>query len=63
MDGQTAQGLRAYGAIRAVCVDAGEHRVDWTFRPRIFLVGGAITIISLGLVAAALVLGTRKKHD
>ena len=33
IDGETAQGLTAYTAVRAVCVPAGEHVVEWTYRP------------------------------
>ena len=61
VDGLPAESLRAYGTIRAVCVEAGEHIVEWSFRPRIFLAGGLITLVSLGLLAAALITAARRK--
>jgi hypothetical protein len=62
VDGRPAEELTAYGVIRAVCVEAGEHLVEWTYRPGLFFVGGAITIISFGIVVASFLLGTRAKR-
>jgi hypothetical protein len=47
IDGQPAQTLTAYTAIRAVCVPAGDHIVEWTYNPSIYFAGGTITIVSL----------------
>ncbi|MGD8855936.1 MAG: hypothetical protein PVG33_06385, partial [Chloroflexota bacterium] len=41
---------RAFTTIRAVCVPAGEHVVEWTYRPTIFIAGGALSAVSLLLV-------------
>lgn len=53
VDGQPAQNLTAYTAVRAVCVPAGDHLVEWTFRPTIYAIGGLITLVSLLLVGTA----------
>lgn len=53
IDGQPAEPLTAYTAVRAVCVPAGQHTVTWTFRPTIFLVGGLLSLLTLVLAAAA----------
>ncbi|RMG94971.1 MAG: hypothetical protein D6706_12920, partial [Chloroflexi bacterium] len=45
IDGQPAQPLTAYTAIRAVCVPPGTHIVEWQFVPRIFWEGGALTLV------------------
>jgi hypothetical protein len=50
VDGQAGQHLRAFTTIRAVCVPAGEHVVEWTYRPVIFMVGGVVSAVSLILV-------------
>lgn len=53
VDGQPAELITAYATIRAVCVPAGEHIVEQHFRPTIFLAGGAISALSLVLLAVA----------
>jgi hypothetical protein len=53
VDGQPAAPLTAYTAIRAVCVPAGSHQVEWRFNPPIFKVGIAVSALALGLVVAA----------
>jgi hypothetical protein len=45
--GQPATALTAYGVVRAVCVPAGTHHVEWRFAPTIFMVGGLITVPTL----------------
>ena len=55
LDGAPAEGLTAYTAIRAVCVPAGEHTVEWRFRPRVYLVGAAFSLMALLLLGAAIV--------
>ncbi|MCB8943046.1 MAG: hypothetical protein H6658_04770 [Ardenticatenaceae bacterium] len=53
VDGQTADPLTAYTVIRAVCVPAGEHVVEWSFQPTVYTIGGIITILALLLVGVA----------
>jgi hypothetical protein len=55
LDGAPAESLTAYTAIRAVCLPAGEHTVEWHFRPRIYLAGGALSLVALLLLGAAIV--------
>jgi len=60
IDGRPAAVMTAYTAIRAVCVPAGEHLVEWRFAPRLYWVGAAVSAASLLLMAAAL---ARKRTD
>ncbi|MGB3713230.1 MAG: hypothetical protein WA996_02255 [Candidatus Promineifilaceae bacterium] len=53
VDGQNAEALTAYTTIKSVCVPAGAHIVEWEFVPTAFMVGGAITLSFLALVAIA----------
>ncbi len=55
IDGAPAEGLTAYTAIRAVCVPAGAHQVEWHFRPRLYLVGAALSLVALLLLGTAIV--------
>lgn len=63
VDGQDAEALTAYTTIKAVCVPAGAHTVEWEFVPTAFVVGGVITMSALLLVAVALGLALLKKSD
>jgi len=47
VDGTPARALTAYTAIRAVCVPAGLHEVIWIYSPRVYLIGGVISILAL----------------
>ena len=53
VDGQEAEALKAYTTIKAVCVSAGDHIVEWEFVPTVYVVGGAITLATLALVVVA----------
>jgi hypothetical protein len=53
VDGLAAENLTAYTAVRAVCVPAGEHSVEWTFKPRVYGLGGMVSLLSLILVGTA----------
>jgi hypothetical protein len=53
VDGQTADSLTAYTIIRAVCVPAGAHVVEWSFEPTIFKLGGGISALALLLLGLA----------
>jgi hypothetical protein len=39
VDGEPAEGLRAYGVLRAVALGAGSHVVEWVFRPWSVFIG------------------------
>jgi hypothetical protein len=53
VDGSPVEALTAYTSVRAVCVPAGEHTVEWVFTPRVLYWGAAISVLSLLLLAAA----------
>ncbi|MCI0396262.1 MAG: hypothetical protein L0322_15165 [Chloroflexi bacterium] len=59
--GRPAEALTAYTTIRAVCVPAGEHVVEWVFRPTVYLAGGVISLLSLGVVGVAAFLWLRSR--
>ncbi len=47
IDGRSAAPLTAYTAIRAVCVPAGEHLIEWRFQPTLYWLGAALTLLAL----------------
>ncbi len=53
VDGRPAESLTAYTTIRAVCVPAGAHIVEWKFVPTIYVWGGLLTLIGLAVVGTA----------
>jgi hypothetical protein len=53
--GRPATPLTAYGVIRAVCVPAGTHLVEWRFAPTVFVAGGLVTLPALLLLLGAAV--------
>ena len=55
IDGQPAEALTAYTVLRAVYVPAGEHLVEWRFRPRSLYVGAGLSALGLLLVGLSLV--------
>jgi hypothetical protein len=56
VDGAAAESLTAYTSIRAVCVPAGEHVVEWTYRPTVIWVGGLLTLAFVALLVVALLM-------
>lgn len=53
IDGQRTQSLDAYGVVRAVCVPAGEHLVEWRFLPEASMVGAGLSAAALLLLGIA----------
>jgi hypothetical protein len=47
VDGRPATALRANYALRGVWLPAGTHDVDFTYRPRSFLIGGLVSLAAL----------------
>jgi hypothetical protein len=47
IDGKEAQVLTAYTVIRAVCVPAGKHQIEWIFDPITYKIGAAVTLPAL----------------
>jgi hypothetical protein len=52
VDGRSAESIRVAELFRGVSVSAGEHRLDWTYRPRCVVFGAAISVATLLLLAA-----------
>ncbi|MFM9960573.1 MAG: YfhO family protein, partial [Planctomycetaceae bacterium] len=53
VDGQPAEPLRIDKLFRGVKLEAGSHSVVWSYRPRSVLVGAAISVVTLLMLAAA----------
>lgn len=54
VDGAPADVVRAWGFLRAVRVAAGHHEVVWRYRPRSVVLGGLVSVASLGIVLGIL---------
>jgi hypothetical protein len=52
VDGKPVEIRRVHRAFRGVEVQAGDHTVEWTYFPRTFVTGAALSVISLILVIA-----------
>ncbi len=55
IDGEQVDWQKAYTAVRAVCVPAGEHLVEWTYAPNVYKIGGLISLAALALLLVSLV--------
>jgi hypothetical protein len=62
VDGQPAEPLTAYTTLKAVCVPAGAHQIEWRFAPRIFLAGAAITLPTLLLMAGVSIFAAARRR-
>lgn len=60
VDGEPAEPLTAYTALRAICVPAGEHTVVWRYRPVTLWLGGALTTAATFLWLAAVAITIRR---
>jgi hypothetical protein len=49
IDGRTVPIYEAYGALRGVVVDGGEHRIEFRYRPMLLILGAFLTVIGLTL--------------
>ena len=54
VDGEPAEVITAYTALRAVCVPAGAHSVEWHYRPYLYVVGLLITLASIVILLWAI---------
>ena len=55
VNGGESELLRANVAFRAVALPAGEHHIEFVYRPRSFVLGAALSLLSLfGLASAGL---------
>jgi hypothetical protein len=59
IDGVSAEALTAYTSMRAACVPAGEHTIEWHFSPWLYYWGAAISALAFLLVLAALIIFRR----
>jgi hypothetical protein len=55
VDGVPAEPLTAYTSVRAVCIPAGDHTVEWVYRPAVLWAGGLVSLGALLAVAGAVV--------
>jgi hypothetical protein len=53
IDGEARPAIRANGDFLGVVVEAGDHRVEFSFRPRSFEIGRAASLAGIALVAIA----------
>ncbi|MBY0506154.1 MAG: YfhO family protein [Bryobacteraceae bacterium] len=60
VDGKAADLIVAYGVARAVVVPAGEHTVEFAYRPVSLRLGAAMSLLGL-LLVAAVTYGTRAR--
>jgi Bacterial membrane protein YfhO len=60
IDGRPAQLLRANSLVRAVPVEAGRHRVEFSYAPRSVVAGAGVSLFSL-LLLAALIRGPKRQ--
>jgi len=62
VDGGPAESLRAYGVLRAVALPAGQHVVEWSFRPVSVFAGLACAALAvIGVLAGATVSARRNR--
>lgn len=54
VDGEPVDWQTAYTAVRAVCVPAGSHLVEWHYQPTVYWLGGLMSMFGLVLVIIAL---------
>jgi hypothetical protein len=54
VDGRATEALTAYTTLRAVCIPAGRHMVEWRYIPTIYWIGGGVTVLSLLIAGMAI---------
>jgi hypothetical protein len=54
VDGEKTDSLVAYTSLKAVCVPAGDHTIEWSMTAGILYAGLAVTIAAVVLVIAAI---------
>ncbi len=61
LDGESVSLLRANGVLRAVCVPAGGHTIEFSYRPLSLRVGAIVTGLALFSLAAMGLAGGRRR--
>jgi uncharacterized membrane protein YfhO len=62
IDGEAASGLKAYAALRAVCVPPGEHVVTWQFQPFALWAGTTVSLLAFVLLLIGLFRAVRERN-
>lgn len=63
IDGKPTEIIRAYGALQALRVQAGEHTIQFVFEPLSYRIGALVSIltwVSLGILGCALLVRRRR---
>ncbi len=63
VDGKRAEVLTTYTVVKAVCVPAGDHQVEWKFDPLSYKLGFGLSIVTLGAVIFAAVQIRRRDQE
>ena len=53
VDGMEQEWDVAYTAVRATCIPAGEHTIEWHYQPRSYAIGGLLSLLGVVLVGTA----------
>jgi uncharacterized membrane protein YfhO len=53
VDGKSARIERAYGFVRAVLVEPGNHVIEMRYRPLSVYLGAALSLLAAGIVIAS----------
>jgi uncharacterized membrane protein YfhO len=53
VDGKRAKIERAYGVVRGVVVDPGNHTIEMRYRPLSVYIGAGLSLLALGIVIVA----------
>jgi uncharacterized membrane protein YfhO len=53
VDGVAQEWAVAYTAVRATCIPAGDHTIEWRYQPRSYAIGGLLSLLGLVLVGTA----------
>jgi hypothetical protein len=62
LDGQPVKILRAYGALTAVEIPAGQHILTFSYAPKAYYLGAIMSLITwIGLIVFAIVVSIRKR--
>jgi hypothetical protein len=65
VDGQPGTILRAYGALSAVAIPAGEHIIQFTYDPLTYRVGAVLSLLTwgaVGILGLIMVIQNRVRH-
>ena len=55
VDGKRAEVMRAWGFVRAVRVDSGQHVIRWSYEPTSFRIGAVLSVFALLALAGVMI--------